>query len=138
NKRQKLGGGYNRDLVWVEAGDLNPGDKLVLQNHRGYEWDGEGTEEEGWLLGEIVGDNPEKFWGPSREVMKDEAVDALALRYITEGEKRLLPAIERTSAAFHRGFLRGLFDADGSVQGSVSHGRSVRLTQSGAVGLERL
>ncbi|MGH9577204.1 MAG: LAGLIDADG family homing endonuclease, partial [Terriglobales bacterium] len=33
------------------------------------------------------------------------------------GSKAITPAIERTSSDFYRGFLRGLFDADGSVQG---------------------
>src|SRR5690606_3935752 len=38
--------------------------------------------------------------------------------------------MEKTSSDFHRGFLRGLFDADGSVQGSQAKGVSVRLAQS--------
>ncbi|HMD58949.1 MAG TPA: LAGLIDADG family homing endonuclease, partial [Steroidobacteraceae bacterium] len=40
------------------------------------------------------------------------------------------PAAERTSSEFHRGLLRGLFDTDGSVQGSQLKGLSVRLAQS--------
>jgi ribonucleoside-diphosphate reductase alpha chain len=44
--------------------------------------------------------------------------------------KRITPAIERRPAAFCRAFLRGLFDADGSVQGSQEKGVSVRLSQS--------
>jgi ribonucleoside-diphosphate reductase alpha chain len=46
------------------------------------------------------------------------------------GDKSVTPAMERTSSEFHRGFLRGLFDADGSVQGSQAKGVSVRLSQS--------
>ncbi len=42
----------------------------------------------------------------------------------------ITPAMERASSAFCRGLLRGLFDADGSVQGSQEKGVSVRLTQS--------
>lgn len=37
--------------------------------------------------------------------------------------------IETTSSSFHAGFLRGLFDTDGSVQGEQDKGVSVRLTQ---------
>ena len=44
--------------------------------------------------------------------------------------KHIIPAIERRSSAFHRAFLRGLFDADGSVQGTQETGVSVRLSQS--------
>ncbi len=43
----------------------------------------------------------------------------------------ITPEIERAdSAGFSAAFLRGLFDADGSVQGSQSKGLSVRLAQS--------
>ncbi|CAM3679740.1 LAGLIDADG family homing endonuclease [Roseateles saccharophilus] len=48
----------------------------------------------------------------------------------TPGSKRITPAMEATSADFHRGLLRGLFDADGSVQGTQDKGVSVRLTQA--------
>ena len=44
--------------------------------------------------------------------------------------KRLTTEIERRSSAFSAAFLRGLFDADGSVQGAQSKGVSVRLAQS--------
>lgn len=52
------------------------------------------------------------------------------------GNKTVTPAMERTSSAFYRGFLRGLFDADGSVQGSQEKGVSVRLAQSDLACLE--
>jgi ribonucleoside-diphosphate reductase alpha chain len=42
----------------------------------------------------------------------------------------LTPEIERAPAAFGAAVLRGLFDADGSVQGSQAKGVSVRLAQS--------
>jgi ribonucleotide reductase alpha subunit len=48
---------------------------------------------------------------------------------IAKGSKTSTPFIERTSAEFHRGFLRGIFDADGSVQGTHKKGCSVRLWQ---------
>ena len=38
--------------------------------------------------------------------------------------------MERASSGFYCGFLRGLFDADGSVQGTQAKGVSVRLAQS--------
>ena len=46
------------------------------------------------------------------------------------GAKAVAPPVERSSSDFHRGFLRGLFDADGSVQGDQTKGVSVRLAQS--------
>ncbi len=52
------------------------------------------------------------------------------------GAKTITPTMERSSSAFHRGFLRGLFDADGSVQGTQAKGVSVRLAQSDLPTLE--
>ena len=49
---------------------------------------------------------------------------------MSPGIKSITPAIEQTSAEFYRGFLRGLFDADGSVQGTQQKGVSIRLAQS--------
>lgn len=49
---------------------------------------------------------------------------------VRHGHKTVTPAIERCSSDFYRGFLRGLFDTDGSVQGSPCKGVSVRLAQS--------
>jgi ribonucleoside-diphosphate reductase alpha chain len=46
------------------------------------------------------------------------------------GRKTITPAMERQSSDFARGLLRGLFDADGSVQDSQDKGVSVRLAQS--------
>ncbi|HJW11862.1 MAG TPA: LAGLIDADG family homing endonuclease, partial [Albitalea sp.] len=48
---------------------------------------------------------------------------------MSPGHKTITPAMERSSSAFYAGLLRGLFDADGSVQGSQDKGVSVRLTQ---------
>ncbi len=55
---------------------------------------------------------------------------------VRHGNKTVTPAIERCSSDFYRGFLRGLFDTDGSVQGSQTKGISVRLAQSDETMLE--
>ncbi len=49
---------------------------------------------------------------------------------LAPGAKTITPRIEEASSAFYRGFLRGFFDCDGSVQGDQSKGVSVRLAQS--------
>ena len=41
----------------------------------------------------------------------------------------ITPEIEKASSEFYIGYLQGLFDADGSVQGNVEKGRSIRLSQ---------
>jgi ribonucleoside-diphosphate reductase alpha chain len=52
------------------------------------------------------------------------------------GRQTITPAIERNSSEFYRGFLRGLFDTDGSVQGTQAKGVSVRLAQPDRAMLE--
>ncbi len=49
---------------------------------------------------------------------------------LAPGAKTVTPAIETQGSEFYRGFLRGLFDCDGSVQGHQSKGVSIRLAQS--------
>jgi ribonucleoside-diphosphate reductase alpha chain len=52
------------------------------------------------------------------------------------GDKAITPSLEKTSSETYRGFLRGFFDADGSVQGSQLKGVSIRLAQSDLARLE--
>src|SRR4051794_18130928 len=59
------------------------------------------------------------------------ALKRLALEHgLYPRAKQMTPQIERRSSTFHAAFLRGLFDADGSVQGSQQKGVSIRLSQS--------
>ena len=172
---------------WTPAGDLRPGDEIVLADHRAApSWDGRWGEAEGYLLGLLVGDGTLKSdkavlsaW-PGRRVVNgdferpgvagimaeaERAARSLPHRSdfagwmsvadrgevrmatgrlrtlaaeagMTPGNKTIGPEIERGSSEFARAFLRGLFDADGSVQGSQSKGGSVRLAQSDAAMLE--
>ncbi len=63
--------------------------------------------------------------------MKSAALRDLAFEFgMGVGDKAITPALERASSEAYRAFLRGFFDADGSVQGSQAKGVSVRLAQS--------
>jgi ribonucleoside-diphosphate reductase alpha chain len=179
---------YSRDTEWAKAGALQPGDEIVLHDHRALAgWAGAHTEAEGYLLGLLVGDGHLKedkavlgVWDPAlqreangglrfspgvqgimqaalaaaqtlphrsnfkgwqAEVAGQEGHFRLALTALRDlafglgmraGSKEITSALERCSSDFYRGFLRGLFDADGSVQGNQSKGVSVRLTQAKA------
>ena len=168
---------------WVETQDLQPGDRVLIHNHRGLQpWSGAGTAKVGWLLGSLIGDGcfavSEKnyvyqanlrYWGDSQVEMKEYALALandltpdspkplkgsysqknhyyqvsstplaqLAKQFgVIAGHKTITPAIEEASHDFYCGFLRGLFDADGSVQGTQLKGISVRLAQSNELLLE--
>lgn len=158
---------------WIPAGELVPGDSIIINDHREFSgWDGEGTQEEGWLVGSVLGDgghNPDKyhsyvrFWGDSAEIMSNMAdnfvrtlpykvradykgaqklnehnnsiqiqtagLTKLCDRFLSDS-KSITNKVELASSDFYQGFLKGLFDADGTVQGTQTKGVSVRLSQS--------
>ena len=63
------------------------------------------------------------------------ALNSLAEGLIEPLSKNLTCRLEKTSSEFYRGFIRGIFDADGTVCSKRDKGRSVRLSQ---VNLDRL
>ena len=180
---------YLVESAWVPAGSLQPGDEVLLHNHRALAgWDGPHTEAEGYLIGLLVGDGTLEadkavlsVWAPELRavvggaagfatdashsasgIMQAAEAAARTLNHradfrgwqrpvagrgesrlvsgplrqlalslgLAPGHKTLTPAVESGSSAFCRGVLRGLFDADGSVQGDHLKGVSVRLSQS--------
>jgi ribonucleoside-diphosphate reductase alpha chain len=176
---------YTTLSQWCKAGELVPGDEIVLNDHRRVEgWEGAHGHAEGYLMGLLIGDGLLKrdkavlsVWAPEFRVAGSDVVTrpsgavgimsavegaitvldhradfrgwqrpiaasgerrlaSAALRDLAlslgaaPGHKTITPAMEAASSDFCRGLLRGLFDADGSVQGSQDKGVSVRLTQS--------
>jgi len=67
---------YSTDTQWCAAGDLKTGDRVLLNDHRSHaEWDGALNENEGYLLGLLVGDGTLKqdstvlsVWTPQAQV----------------------------------------------------------------------
>ena len=59
-----------------------------------------------------------------------KSLDLLAENFITSYEKQILPELEKESNSFIAGFLRGLFDSDGTVLNNIIKGRSIRLAQN--------
>ena len=63
--------------------------------------------------------------------LKLKSLHNLAERYgLSHKYKGISKTIEASSSDFYKGILRGIFDADGSVQGNQKKGTSVRLSQS--------
>jgi len=182
---------YLIESDWLPAGQLQPGDEIVLHDHRALAgWEGAHTEAEGYLIGLLLGDGTLKAdkavlsaWAPELHavgggpfaathsasgIMRAAEAAAMALPHradfggwqravqgrgefrlasaslrrlalglgMAPGAKRITPSVEAGSSDFCRGVLRGLFDADGSVQGNQDKGVSVRLTQADLAQLE--
>jgi ribonucleoside-diphosphate reductase alpha chain len=169
---------WKTDTEWVETENLKPGDQLVLHDHRQLtSWDGLYGENEGYLIGLLIGDGTLKtdkallsawpdqestgvmeaafeaaktmphridfkgWWKVSDRNeyrMSLAALKKLAINLgMRPGDKSITPYLETgTSSDFAKGFLRGFFDADGSVQGSQEKGVSIRLAQSNRERLE--
>jgi ribonucleoside-diphosphate reductase alpha chain len=169
---------------WVEAGDLDAGDTIHIQNRKGA-FGQHGSAEEGRVLGWLVGDGHLKhgeeravlnFYDEDAEVSETFADDVNAVVREPTGnadyeigvneisrsddyrgpqaveqrirstrlyeyaesaglvdDKLSVPdAVMRGSEEMARGFLQALFTADGSVQGNVEKGVSVRLWSADA------
>ena len=78
---------YVIESAWEPAGQLRPGDEIMLQQHRTLQgWDGAGTEAEGYLLGLLIGDGVLKedkavisVWAPElRQVAQGAPAHALS------------------------------------------------------------
>lgn len=54
----------------------------------------------------------------------------LGLKYGNEINKVVTPHIEKTSSNFYKGFIKGFFDTDGTVNVNLEKGSSIRLSQS--------
>ena len=168
---------------WVAAGDLRPGDEVMLHDHRSAVPVAQPGDARGYLLGLLIGDgviradktlisvwpraacgngaplpNPvmahveallrslphradfagwQEVAGRGEYRIGTAALTALAREYgLGPGNKTLTPEIEAAAPGFCAAVLRGLFDADGSVQGTQDKGVSVRLAQSDAALLE--
>lgn len=172
---------YRINAEWTPVESLQPGDRILLHNHRPMTgWSGDLTESEGYLLGLLVGDGVLKedcavlSVRKSRQVVhgsqEDDGVEAVmelalaaagtlphradftgwaevrsrsefrlksaALRDLAHrmglrpGRKTVTEELERASSDGYRGFLRGLFDSNGSVQGTHVKEISVMLAQS--------
>ncbi len=165
--------GFNKKA----AKDLTSGDLICIaeQKQPDTPWKGEGTFEQGWLLGLLIGDgciSGERAyidtWGDERN-LADKAADILrtttktrshfgvqsldkydksrvtckslrdlTLQFSLTPAKFISSSIEKASSAFYKGFLRGFFDADGSVQGTIKKGYSIRLSQSDLIRLQKV
>ncbi|HSK41053.1 MAG TPA: LAGLIDADG family homing endonuclease [Arenibaculum sp.] len=109
--------------AWTRAGDLRPGDVVVLNDHGDDAgWTGRHGEAEGYLMGLPAAS------GHGERHREPGGLERLAAGLgVAPGGETITPAVERTSGDFHRGFLRGLFDADGTVLDDHATGVAIRL-----------
>lgn len=159
----------DKKYIWVEAGNLIVGDKLVLSNNRKEVISfSKKDDTDGYILGLLVGDGyisngharlcvwgntagpnsvrenvdeKMKLYGENIEWqseiedreefrMMNRNISALAHSYdLSSTNKHITSKIEQ-NISLYPSFLRGFFDADGTVSGSIEDGFSIRLNQS--------
>ena len=83
--------------IWKPAGELKPGDQIILSNNRSLSWPGQGSLEEGYLLGLLLGDGTLKEDGAIISVWGDD-----------EEAQSMISAAEKTAS-----FLRHRSDFQG-------------------------
>jgi len=79
----------NGEVKWKKLSELKIGDKIILNSHKDREWDGEFTEDDGYITGLALNgwDNPK---------LKDVEIT---------------DEIEKASSRFYLGLFKGLFDS---------------------------
>lgn len=172
--------GRSYQIEWKEARDLKIGDKIIINDHASARWEGEGSFNDGYLIGLLFGDGyisrggvnlcvwpggPDdafenngaldimnfvsdcvkdhtrgswsKVKGRGEYRMKNSYLQSVAERFNIQN-KTINKEIIESSPEFYKGFISGLFDADGSVQGCLDGGASIRLSQSNRGLLEEI
>lgn len=107
------------DSGWKTVAALK-GEDLALSLNLSQSWCGRGSFDEGWLLGEFVGDghwnNADEsacveFWGPHRKDMADKAVETCRKLYLTRSDFRGSEVSEREKMHVQcRGLTRAVDD----------------------------
>lgn len=159
---------------FVELQNLNIGDMINLNNHRASVWyDGLGNREQGWLVGNLLGDGcftedtcKLEYWKEEKLPLYQHAVQLIknnfkcradigtatdtsynvltldkksiksielakyAIGMGLSASKDLSVDIEKTSIEFHKGFLSGWLDADGTIHPDKQKGNYVSLSSS--------
>ncbi len=127
--RVKRVGRRGIEVEWVKAGDLKPGDKILMNNHRNLNgWNGKYSVEDGYLVGKILANCAQIVEEESQNhpsyvtVIMEELGLRTCKRVITE-------AMEKASSEFCKGLLRGLFDVNGLVERNESGSVTIRLSE---------
>ena len=139
---------------WVQVKDLKEDYSICLHNHRNVRWGGNGTYEEGYILGHFIGDGSFEDQYSSRlytfddfenvkyieSILSDCNIHEKGCGFVISSpmllqicrqfgivNKNLNNHIEEASSDFYEGFLSGLFDTDGSLALKV---KRVKLSQN--------
>jgi hypothetical protein len=155
---------YDGLRFWKFLKDIGVGDTLVINDVVNNHWDGIGTEDDGYILGVLFGDGNVyrkgcgrlKFFeddgdifheilriivdasittGYHHKVITSKYLNGLIKEYGIDSKKVISLDMMKASSDFIKGFLRGVFDADGSVEQTRLR---ITLTQTDRHNIEKI
>lgn len=102
------------DGGWCELNALESGDLIELSNSQSFNWSGEGSFGDGYLLGFIPDDYT--LTGEDPKCLHHKYLTSLSLKFGFNSSKVIPKDFEQSaSSECLKGFICGLFDTDGSV-----------------------
>ncbi|HKV97488.1 MAG TPA: LAGLIDADG family homing endonuclease [Gammaproteobacteria bacterium] len=106
---------YVTDTEWCAGGDLKPGDRVLLNDHRSNsDWGGVHNEAEGYLLGLLMGDGTLKADMAVLSVWRPMAVANGAEAMLPAGVQALMQRAEQAAQALpHRSDFQGWHEVAG-------------------------
>ena len=113
---------YSHETEWCAAGQLNAGDRVLLNNHRQHvHWNGKYTEHQGYLIGLLIGDGNLREDKAVLSIWKSAQVMNSGVNSVNSGVDAVMRKVMTATAEFNtRSDLNGWSEVSGKNEYRVS------------------